>query len=68
MVSSMVQFSVLMWVNPLMRMVHSVANAVTIMVIPRAENPNRRKNVMRNPKPPISIMWMSITTTGYKEV
>ena len=50
-------------VNPHNRMLHSVVNTTTIRVRPRAENPNRFKNVIKKPKPPTNIIWMSSMAT-----
>ena len=46
-------------VNPEKRMAHSVTTATTMKVRPRAEKLNLFRKVIKNPKPPRSIMWMS---------
>ena len=53
-------------VNPLSNMAHSVTSVTTMNVNPSDEKPYRFKNVIKNPNPPINIIWMSIITKMLK--
>ena len=48
--------------KPRIRIAHSVANVTMIKVNPSEEKPYRLRKVIKNPNPPISIIWMSIIT------
>ena len=50
------------YVSPLTIRAHSVTSVTTINVNPSDESWYRFKNVIRNPNPPISIIWMSTIT------
>ena len=49
-------------------MVHSVTNVTQMKVSPTAEKVKRRTNAIRNPNPPISIMFTSRTTSKYDDI
>ena len=51
--------SPLILVKPQSKMAHSVTTATTRKVRPRAEKLNLLRKVIKNPKPPSSIMWTS---------
>ena len=50
------------WVKPRRSIAHSVVTVTTINVSPSEEKPYRFKKVIKNPNPPISIIWISIIT------
>ena len=49
-------------INPRTRRAHSVTRDTTINVNPRDESWYRFKKVIKNPNPPMSIIWMSMIT------
>ena len=54
------------FLNPSNKIVHSVTKVTTINVRPREEYVNRLTNAIRNPNPPMSIMFTSsITVVNY---
>ena len=55
------------WVKPRRSIAHSVVRVTTIKVSPSEENPYRFKKVIKNPNPPISIIWISIITIKWRQ-
>ena len=51
-----------MCTKPRIKIAHSVVNVTMINVNPSEEKPYRLRKVIRNPNPPISIIWMSNIT------
>ena len=58
-------FELSIYVSPRTRRAHSVTSATTINVNPSDESWYRFKNVIRNPNPPMSIIWMSTITKKF---
>ena len=51
-------------INPRTRRAHSVTRVTTTNVNPRDESWYRLRKVIKNPNPPMSIIWTSIITEG----
>ena len=61
---SLIVYESSMFTNPRIKIAHSVTSVTTIKVNPSAEKLYRLRKVIKNPNPPINIIWMSIITVS----